>query len=479
MDVTVDLILPALGLAGGEVIEVRNPADADEVVGTFLAATPAQLDGAVAAATRAQRGWARRPMDERIDALRRAVPKIETLLDLDTLLVRENGKMLWEATFEVGFYEMAVEAFAPYAESLSEGRRIVDDGMGKIDVFHEPYGVVGAITPWNYPIAISAIKVVPALLAGNAVVVVASPSAPLAMLRVYREVADQLPEGLLTVLSGPGAEIGHALCTHPDVPKVAFTGSTQTGKLIAASVATGLKDLTLELGGNDAALILDDATIDANLCGELLGGAFTTTGQICMGVKRVYVPRAKHEQLVAGMVALLDDYVVGNGLDPDATMGPLHLRAQRDRVVDLVGDARAGGARVDTGGEMTGDPDRGWFLLPSIVSDVDHKSRIVQEEQFGPALPIVAYDDLDQAIDMVNDTIYGLDSSIWTADEDRAVELARRIEAGSTWINSHHLFSVDPRSPFGGWKQSGTGREMGLEGLVDYTQLHAVSTRHM
>ena len=243
--------------------------------------------------------------------------------------------------------------------------------------------------------------------------------------------------------------------------------------------AATVKNVTLELGGNDAALILDDAEIDEALCGNLVSGAFTTTGQLCFGVKRVYAPRAKAEQLADGLCAILDQYTVGNGLEPGVSMGPLNNRAQRDFVVELLADAEARGGAVRRCGEMAGDPARGWFLSPAVVTGLDDSARLVAEEQFGPALPVLGYDSLDEAIDRVNAGEFGLASSIWTADEDRGAGLARRIQAGTTFVNNHGLFAIDLNGPFGGVKQSGLGRELAWPGLAAYTEPHTVSTRHL
>jgi acyl-CoA reductase-like NAD-dependent aldehyde dehydrogenase len=459
--------------------EVRNPADTAEIVGTYEGRIAADVDAAVEAGAKAQLEWGSLSAAERLDILRTAVPKVEALLEPDALLVREQGKVRWEATFEVGFLEMMINGMAESAELLDAGELVIDDGMGKAWVHYEPIGVVAAITPWNYPVAISADKVVPALLAGNAVILKTAPTTPLTAQLVFDTLADVLPPGLLTTLTGPIPTVGARLLGHPGIGKVSFTGSCASGRTVAAAVSSTLKNLTLELGGNDAALILDDAVVDEKLCGDLVTAAFTTTGQVCLAVKRVYAPRRLLPQLADGIAAVLADYVIGPGLADESTMGPLHTAAQRDKVRELVADARAQGATVRTCGILEGDPERGYFELPTVVTDIAHDARLVREEQFGPSLPLLAYDDLDHAIAMVNDSDYGLASSIWTADEDRAVVLARRIQAGSTYINAHGLFAVDPRAPFGGIKQSGIGRELGREGLLSFTETHTISTRHM
>ena len=459
--------------------EVRNPADTSEVVGTYPLLGPGDVDAAVEAARKAQVEWAARPAVERAEVLAEAADRIAGLDGLDELLIREQGKVAWEAGFEVGFFEAMSTYYGAMAPGLDEGELVVDDGMGQLRVFHEPVGLVGAITPWNWPFALTAVKVVPALLAGNAVIVKPASNTPLTVMRALGAITDLFPSGLLAVVTGPGSTVGRRLLEHPLVRKVSLTGSTETGREAAAVAAATVKNLTLELGGNDAALILDDAEIDEALCGNLVSGAFTTTGQLCFGVKRVYAPRAKAEQLADGLCAILDQYTVGNGLEPGVSMGPLNNRAQRDFVVELLADAEARGGAVRRCGEMAGDPARGWFLSPAVVTGLDDSARLVAEEQFGPALPVLGYDSLDEAIDRVNAGEFGLASSIWTADEDRGAGLARRIQAGTTFVNNHGLFAIDLNGPFGGVKQSGLGRELAWPGLAAYTEPHTVSTRHL
>ena len=459
--------------------EVRNPADTSEVVGTYPLLGAGDVDAAVDAAGKAQREWAARPAVERAVVLGEAADRIAAVPGLDELLIREQGKVAWEAGFEVGFFEAMSTYYAGMAPALDDGELVVDDGMGQVRVFLEPVGIVGAITPWNWPFALTAVKLVPALLAGNAVVVKPASNTPLVVMRAIEAIADLFPSGLLSVVTGPGSVVGRRLLEHPLVRKVSLTGSTETGRDAAATAGQTVKNLTLELGGNDAALVLDDCDITEGLCGNLVAGAFTTSGQLCFGIKRVYAPRARAEELAEGLCAILDQYVIGNGLEPGTSMGPVNNAAQRDYVTELVADAEARGGATRRCGEMAGDPDRGYFLWPTIVTGLDDSARLVAEEQFGPALPVLAYDSLDEAIDRVNASEFGLASSIWTADEERAVGLARRIQAGTTFVNNHGLFALDLNGPFGGVKQSGLGRELALPGLAAYTEPHTVSTRHL
>ncbi len=465
--------------ADGSAGVVRNPADTSEVVGDYPLLGAGDVDAAVEAARKAQLEWSARPAVERAAVLKEAADRLAATPGLDELLIREQGKVAWEAGFEVGFFEAMSTYYADMAPALDEGELVVDDGLGRVRVFNEPVGIVGAITPWNWPFALTAVKLVPALLAGNAVVVKPASNTPLTVLRSVEVISDLFPAGLLSVVTGPGSIVGRRLLEHPLVRKVSLTGSTETGREAAAVAGRTVTNLTLELGGNDAALILDDCEITEALCGNLVSGAFTTSGQLCFGIKRVYAPRARAQELADGLCAILDQYVVGNGLDPGTSMGPVNNAAQRDFVAGLVAEAEAAGGVARRCGDMAGDPEQGYFLSPTIVTGLDDSARLVAEEQFGPALPVLAYDSLDEAIDRVNATEFGLASSIWTADEDRAVGLARRIQAGTTFVNNHGLFALDLNGPFGGVKQSGVGRELARPGLLAYTETHTISTRHL
>jgi acyl-CoA reductase-like NAD-dependent aldehyde dehydrogenase len=300
---------------------------------------------------------------------------------------------------------------------------------------------------------------------------------PLSTLQAFAALADHFPPGLVNVLTGADAEVSAPLMSHPGIRKISLTGSTATGRLAASAAATTLKNVTLELGGNDAALLLDDVTVDDNLIAGLIGSAFATSGQVCVAIKRVYVPRHLMDAVVDGLVAELEQAVVGNGLAPETTMGPLTTQRQREIITDLLTSAETAGAKVRRCGELAEGTERGYFLRPAIVTDTPEAHPLVRQEQFGPALPVQPYDDLDQAIELVNATELGLTSSVWTSDVERGAQTARRIEAGTVHVNNHGLFAMDPRVCFGGVKQSGLGREMGVEGLLAYTEQRVVNTR--
>jgi acyl-CoA reductase-like NAD-dependent aldehyde dehydrogenase len=459
--------------------EVRNPADTSQVVGTYPLLDPDDVDAAVEGALKAQVAWAEVPAVERAALVSAAADRVAALDGLEELLIREQGKVRWEASFEVGIMEAFASYYGEMAPALDAGLTAVDDGMGVLRVYHEPVGVVAAITPWNWPFALSSIKLVPALVAGNAIIVKPASFTPLTVLRGFSEIADLFPPGLISVVTGPGGTVGRRLLEHPAVRMVTLTGSVETGREVAAVAGQSIKKVHMELGGNDAALVLDDVTVDEHLCGNLVAGAFTTSGQLCFGTKRVYAPSRLAGAVAEGMAEILDQYVIGDGLDPETSMGPLNNAAQRDFVAGLVAEAETLGGHVRTCGELRGDPERGFFLRPTIVTGLNDRAGLVREEQFGPALPILAYDDLDDAITRVNDSEFGLASSIWSADEDRAARLARRIQAGTTFVNNSGLFAIDLHGPAGGVKQSGCGRELAAEGLYEYTEAHTVSTRHM
>ncbi|HEY1919479.1 MAG TPA: aldehyde dehydrogenase family protein [Streptosporangiaceae bacterium] len=460
------------GPPASQAVDVRNPADTAHVVATYPLLGPAHVDAAVEAAHGAQPEWASCTAAQRLKALRAAADEIAAIPDLAQTLVREQGKVLAEAGMEAGYYGAAVESFAPYADWLDRDEDVVTGPMGHFVVHNGPVGVAGLISPSNWPVSLSLLKLVPALLAGNGAILVPAPTTPLAITEVVRVLSRHLPDGLVSVLTSPDTQVARRLVEHPGVPAISFTGGTRTGASVGA-VAGGLfKRVTLELGGNDAALILAGQPIDEALIGGLMLGAFLTAGQVCMAIKRIYAPADMIAPLAQALGAALDQSVTGDGLDPASTLGPLHTAAQTTRLAGLIAEARAAGADVRECGTMTGDPARGHFVRPSVAVNVPPQARLVQEEQFAPCLPLVGYDDLDQAIAMVNDSPYGLCSSVWSPDVDRAAALALQIEAGVTYVNSH--LTHDLAAPFGGVKNSGVGREYGAHGVRSFTEPHTI-----
>jgi acyl-CoA reductase-like NAD-dependent aldehyde dehydrogenase len=448
---------------------VVNPA-----TGTVFADAPvcsrAQLDDAMNSAAAAYPVW-RADLDARRNALRKAAETLAaSTSELAPLLSSEQGKPigsmgLGDAAFEVQGSAMWLQYTA---EITLPPEVIQDDDAAHVEVVRRPLGVVAAITPWNYPILLACMKIGPALLAGNTMVLKPSPFTPLATLKMGEILSSVLPPGVLNVVSG-GDELGAWMTSHPAVRKVSFTGSVATGKAVAAAAAPDLKRVTLELGGNDPAIVLDDADV-ATVADGLFWGAMTNCGQICTAIKRVYVPRRLHGQLVDALADRARSVKVGIGTEPDTQMGPINNLPQLNRVTELVNDAILRGAKVAAGGGRIDSP--GYFFQPTVLSEVSDGVRIVDEEQFGPVLPVVAYDDVEDALRRANDTHFGLSGSVWGGDPDRAADVASKLECGTSWVNCH--LAVGPHIPFGGSKWSGTGVENGPWGMLGFTEIQVL-----
>ncbi len=447
-------------VAGADRLEVINPA-----TGRTLAHAPradgVQLEAAVAGARAAFPAWARSPIVER----RRMLLEIAEALgqrkdEFARVLTEEQGKPLAQAQMEVGGTVAVIQTLA----RLELAPKILrDTPQQRLERHAMPLGVVAAITPWNFPLLTQAAKITPALLAGNTVVAKPAPTTPLTALLFAELCADRLPRGVLNVIVDAN-DLGDALTSHPDVAKVAFTGSTATGRKVMASGAGTLKRITLELGGNDAAIVLDDAD-PADLAPRLFKGAMSNCGQICVAIKRLYVPEAMYEDLCTRLADLARKAVVGNGLDPATEIGPLQNRAQFERVQGFIEDARRRGT-VMTGGELP--PGEGYFITPAIVRDIPDDARLVREEQFGPVLPVLRYSRVEDAIRRANDTDYGLGGSVWSPNLERAREVALQLDTGAVCINKSSELLLDV--PMGGAKQSGLGYEFGERGLEEFTQ---------
>ena len=456
---TYDALLAAIAPAAGEGRTIPDPATG-QPVGVAPVHTVQDLERAIVAAAAAQPAWAALGHDARSAALLRAADAVErSAEELARLLSREQGKPLNgpNARFEVGACAAWLRAAA--ATPL-DPETVVDDGETRAELHYRPIGVVGAIGPWNWPMMITVWQLAPALRMGNAVVVKPSEFTPLSVLALVHVLNQELPEGLLTAVSG-GRDVGEALAGHPGIGKIMFTGSTATGKAIIKSSADTVKRLTLELGGNDAGIVLPDADPKA-IAEGLFWGAFINTGQTCAALKRLYVHDSIYDAVCEELTAVAAAMPMGNGLDEASVLGPLQNRQQYDIVATLVNAARESGARVLLGGNP--DPDQpGHFYPTTLVADIDNNNPLVTEEQFGPALPIIRYSTVDEAIAMANALDVGLGASVWSADPAEARKVAGRLQAGTVWINKHG--AVDPRIPFGGAKQSGYGLEFGVEGL--------------
>lgn len=449
--------------------EIYDPATG-ELVGRAPEASIEDLDDAVARAKAAQPQWAARSDEERSKALHAAADAVEANAeDLAHLLSREQGKPLNgpNARFEVG---ACVAWLRATAEFRLEPEVLIDDDSGKATLHWRPLGVVGAIGPWNWPMMISIWQIAPSLRQGNTIVIKPSGYTPLSVLALVEVLNTALPEDVLIGVAGRG-DVGEALSRHPDVDKIMFTGSTTTGKTIIKAAADTVKRLTMELGGNDAGIILDDADPKA-IAQDLFWGAFINTGQTCAALKRLYVPESLYDQVSEALVEVAMNTPMGIGLDEQNVLGPLQNKAQWEIVDRLVTAAKDSGAKVLVGG----DPDEsaaGYFYPTTLVADIDPHHPLVIEEQFGPALPIIKYTDLDQAIEWANSLSEALGSSVWSSSTERAEEVASRLVAGTTWINKHG--AVDPRMPFGGARESGFGVEFGVEGLKEVSQPHVIS----
>ncbi|BCW86062.1 aldehyde dehydrogenase family protein [Paenarthrobacter ureafaciens] len=431
-----------------------------ETVGEAPVHTVEDLQRAIDEATAAQPAWAALGHEARSAALLKAADAVEANAEeLARLLSREQGKPLNgpNARFEVGACAAWLRAAA---ETPLEVETVVDDGETRAELHYRPIGVVGAIGPWNWPMMITVWQIAPALRMGNAVVVKPSEYTPLSVLALVETINTALPENLVPVVSG-GRDVGEALASHPAIGKVMFTGSTATGKAIIRSSADTVKRLTLELGGNDAGIVLPDADPKA-IAEGLFWGAFINTGQTCAALKRLYVHEDIYDAVCDELTNVAQAMPMGVGLDENNVLGPLQNRQQYDIVARLVDAAKDSGARVLIGGNPeTGQA--GNFYPTTLVADIDNDNPLVAEEQFGPALPIIRYSTIDEAVEKANALEVGLGASVWSSDLTAAREVASRIQAGTVWINKHG--AVDPRVPFGGAKQSGYGLEFGVEGL--------------
>jgi len=443
---------------------VVNPATG-EVFAEAPECTRQQLDAAFDAASKAQRDWKLDESARRQTLLTMADALMASAAELAPVLTSEQGKPLGDANIEV----FAAAIWCQYFANLETPPQVIqDDAQARVEVVPRPIGVVAAITPWNFPLTLAFWKIAPALLAGNTMVLKPSPFTPLTTLKVGELLRDVLPAGVLNVVSG-GDDLGAWMTGHPVPRKISFTGSIETGKLVAMSAAPDLKRVTLELGGNDPAIVLDDAD-PATVSKAIFSGAFNNNGQVCSAIKRVYVPESMYDDVVEGLAAEANAIKVGDGTDADSQLGPINNRPQFERVQELVGDALAHGAQAAAGGSVMDRP--GYFFEPTILSGLSDGSRIVDEEQFGPALPVISYRDIDDVVERANATHFGLSGSVWGGDEDRAAAVAGRLECGTAWVNTH--LALAPQQPFGGFKWSGVGVENGPWGLAEFTEVQVV-----
>jgi len=460
---------------GRERLPVVNPAT-EEVLDTVPRGGPDEVDAAVGAAAAAFPAWRDLPAARRGELLAETARAVAARLDeLARLLTAEQGKPLREARLEIRRFVHTLEYYAGLAKNLRGGYvpNLDEDTYGMI--VKQPMGVVGAIVPWNFPLSLLGNKLGPALVAGNTVVAKPAETTPLATLRVAAIMHEAgLPAGVFNVVTGLGPEAGRALVEHPRVRKVAFTGSTPVGKQIMALAAADLKRVTLELGGSDPMIVCDDADLDA-AAGAASVGRFFNCGQACLAVKRLYVFQRIADEFIERLRARVLRLRVGPGEAEGVLVGPLHTARGRETIEAQVADALASGARVLAGARRPAGEARGFFYEPTLLLEPSHDARVAREEVFGPVLPIWRVGDLEEAITLANGSIYGLGSSIWTRDLDRASYAVQRLEAGYTWINSPQ--KIYDELPFGGVKQSGFGKEHGVEALDYYMETKSVVVR--
>jgi acyl-CoA reductase-like NAD-dependent aldehyde dehydrogenase len=449
--------------------DVRNPANTEEVVGQAPVGTKAHLGQAVEAAAKAYQSWKNSSDAERVAACQ-AIAKVceDNAEELATLVTMEQGKPLGGigSQFELG----GCAAWAGYTAGLSLPEKVIEDSAERHVVQQRiPLGVVGSITPWNWPLIIAIWHIVPGIRTGNTVVIKPSPFTPLGTLRMVELFNEVLPPGLVNVISG-GDDLGAELTNHAGIDKIVFTGSIATGKKVMASAANSVTPVTLELGGNDPGILLP-GTDPAPFAEGLFFGSMINTGQTCGALKRLYVHEDDLDATVEALKGFAANIPMGNGLEEGSLLGPLQNERQFKRVIELVEDAKAHGGVCVTGGEPLGGPN--YFYPVTFVTGISDGVRLVDEEQFGPVLPIVTYTDVDDAIRRANGTEFGLDASVWGNDPEECARVAAQLEAGTVYINKHA--EIAPNIPFGGIKCSGLGVEFAEEGLAAYTAIKIIN----
>ncbi len=464
------LMIGGKQVAGARYMDVVNPAT-EEIVARAPDATREQLDEAVSAAKAAFPAWAATPIGERQAKIALIGKTIQdNKRELAGIFTAEQGRPLPGAEWEVDVADSWCQAVSQFALPVEV---IEDNPERKVEIRHSPIGVVGAITPWNAPLLMAIWKMAPALLAGNTMVLKPSPYTPLTTLKLGELLRDVLPAGVLNIVSG-GNDLGQWITEHPDIGKVSFTGSTATGKRVMESAATTLKRVTLELGGNDAAIVLPDVDPKA-LAPALFWGAFFNSAQVCVAIKRLYVHSDIYDAVAHELVEFAKTVNVGDGSQQGVDLGPVQNKMQFEKVKNLLEDSQANGHKFLLGGKVNDGP--GYFIPVTIIDNPPENSRVVTEEAFGPILPLLKYDDLDDVIRRANDTDTGLGGSIWSNNIDKAREIGQQLETGTVWINE--MFAFLPNAPFGGHKQSGVGVEHGMAGLLEFTNTQTMTSKNL
>lgn len=447
-------------------LDVINPAT-EQVFARCPAAGEVQLDAAISAAQSAFAAWSRLTYEERATDVRRYTAVLAEHQDeLAELLVREQGKPIAQARAEL---KSCLKQADNTVGLQIPVELLVDSDTHRIELHYRPLGVVGVITPWNAPAALALGSLSSAVYTGNTVVIKPSPYTPLTTLKMGELAREIFPPGVVNVLTG-GDELGRRLCEHPGVQKISFTGSVATGKKVLASSAATLKRVTLELGGNDPAIVLDDADPKA-IAKKMFFACFVNSGQVCMAIKRIYAHEDVYDELCEVLAEEARNAPYGDGLDPKNKLGPLQNKMQFDKVVELFEVTKRSGARILVGGNVPNRP--GYFLPPTYVTDIADDSRLVTEEQFGPIVPILKFSELEDAIRRANDTRFGLSGSVWTTDSERGKAVAKQLEVGTAWVNQHRAISA--YVPFGGAKESGLGRQHSTLGLKSYMEPQVIS----
>ncbi|MGD9810872.1 MAG: aldehyde dehydrogenase family protein [Sphingobium sp.] len=450
---------------GDSEMDVIDPATGQPFI-TVPRASVAQADAAIAAAKAATSSWGATSMEERRKAVLALADGIAARADeLARALTAEQGKPIAEAKGEVAW----TEGFLRYYATLELPDRVIqDDASAYIAVKHKPLGVVVGIIAWNFPLLVACWKIGPAVLAGNCIILKPAPTTPVTALMLGEICKDVFPAGVVNIIVDNN-DLGGHLTSHPDVAKVGFTGSTATGKKILASSADGIKRVTLELGGNDPAIVLDDVDVRAT-AQAIFNNAFLNCGQVCLAIKRAYVHDAIYDAMCEELARLAEEAVVDDGSKQGTSIGPIQNKAQYEKVQAFIESARSEG-KIIAGGQVM--EREGYFVRPTIVRDVTDGDRIVDEEQFGPILPVVRFSDIDDVVARANASEYGLGGSVWAKDIERAADIAGRIESGQVWVNQH--LAIGPHIPMAGFKASGLGVEQSAEGLAEYTQVQVIN----
>lgn len=456
-------------VAAGGWLDVVNPAN-EEVIGQVPSCGQSELDSAVAAARAAFKTWKNTPIEERRAAIMAISGAIKENADeLYRLLTSEQGKPHDQAKGEI--YGAAGMSAAQATLELAD--EITEDSDTRLSRTRRvPVGVVGGIVPWNFPVMMAVQKIAPAMLSGCTIVLKPSPFTPLTTLRIAELIADKVPAGVVNIITGED-DLGPMITSHPDIDKITFTGSTATGKKIMEGASADLKRITLELGGNDASIVMPDAD-PKKVAEQLFWASFSNAGQICIAAKRVYIHEDIYDELSQAIADYAQNVTVGDGAQQGTGVGPIQNKKQYDRVLELIQDAKDNGYKFLTGGDK--DPSgTGYFVPLTILDNPPEDARIVAEEQFGPVMPLMKFSTEDEVIARANNSEYGLAGAVWTADTDKGVEMAEKLETGTVWVNE--ALHLSPFAPFGGHKQSGFGAEYGKEGLKEFTYPQVITVK--